>query len=513
MPAHSRVLRVAPVPARVLLRELLVCLALFLAQLYAFCGGDWELSVIGVSARDASAQGAAEAPAGWRLPLEPTVAELLVSGTLGDVQSRLSRGAGEPLSAAAAQSGVAETGDLARGAHQVELLSSALAAGVGVGGGGGGNNSNSESNSAFFKVVLACITRDDWVGLRENRAQVEALGRLFGDYRVVVVENDSSAAYRAALGEWTAANWRVSVISRTFGHRKRPTLSFLGQMRQLYVEELRQNPLYRGFDRVLVWDMDVAGRWPLRAMAESALVRDARFGARCFHVFHEGGGHRDVLAFRSHRHIVKYEIERAPNIVSEPTHRAVLAVTARWFAEQRAVEVDSCFGGIAAYSSEALRLCGYESHAIEDECEHLTLNRCLLDNGLSVVLDTRVALPFLLRRVEDGLLFKLLFFPRCLLQMLLPLLAGALWRFATRPDLDANKDGDKDRSTRALRTAVVSLRTGLATQLCYLAAGPLACDNATCDHPTAWPVRLVVALTSEHAIRELARLLTFTARS
>jgi hypothetical protein len=513
MPAHSRVLRVAPVPARVLLLELLVCLALFLAQLFAFCGGDWELSVIGVSARDASAEGAAEALVGGRPPLEPAVAELLVSGTLGDVQSRLSRGAGEPLSAAAAQSGVAEAGELARGAHQVELLSLALAAGVGGGGGGdddgGGSNSNSKRNSSFFKVVLACITRDDWAGLRENRAQVEALGRLFGDYRVVVAENDSSAAYRAALGEWAAANWRVSVISRTFGHRKRPTLSFLGQMRQLYVEELRQNPLYRGFDRVVVWDMDLAGRWPLRAMAESALVRDARFGARCFHVFDEGGGHRDVLAFRSPRHIVKYEIERAPDIVSTPTRRAVAAVTARWFAEQRAVEVESCFGGIAAYSSEALRLCGYESHAVEDHCEHLTLNRCLLDNGLSVVLDTRVALPFLMRRVEDGLLFKLLFVPHCLFQMLLPLLAGALWRFATRPDLEVDKDGGKDRSPRALlHTAVVSLRAGLATQLCYLAAGPLACD-----HATPWPVRLVVALTAEHAIRELARILPSSARS
>ena len=501
-----------------LLRELLVCLALFLAQLYAFCGGEWELSVIGFSARDAFAEGAAEALAGWRLPLEPTVAELLVSGTLGDVQSRMSRGAGEPLSAAATQSGVAEARELARGAHQVELLSSVLAAGGGVGGEGGGgdgdgdgggrSNSSSKSNRAFFKVVLACITRDDWPGLRENRAQVEALGRLFGDYRVVVVENDSSAAYRAALGEWAAANWRVSVISRTFGHRKRPTLSFLGQMRQLYVDELRQNPLYRGFDRVVVWDMDLVGRWPLRAMAESALVRDARFGVRCFHVFDEGGGHRDVLAFRSPRHIVKYEIERAPNIVSMPTRRAVGAVTARWFAEQRAVEVDSCFGGIAAYSSEALRLCGYESHGIEDECEHLPLNRCLLNNGLSAVLDTRVSLPFPMRSVEDGLLVKLLFVPRCFLQMLLPLLAGALWRFATHPDLEVDKDGDKDRSTRALRTAVVALRTGLATQLCYLAAGPLVCDLAT-----PWPVRLVVALTSEHAIRELAHLLQYISLS
>jgi hypothetical protein len=110
------------------------------------------------------------------------------------------------------------------------------------------------------------------------------------------------------------------------------------------------------------------------------------------------------------------------------------------------------------------------------------------------MLDTRVALPFLVRSVENGLLFKLLFVPRCLFQMLLRLLAGALWRIATRPDLEVSEDGDKDRSPGALRTTLITLRAGLATQFCYLAAGPLACD-----HAMPWPVRLVVALTLEHA--------------
>eukprot|EP00514_Thraustochytrium_sp_LLF1b_P012714 CAMPEP_0184553838 /NCGR_PEP_ID=MMETSP0199_2-20130426/33349_1 /TAXON_ID=1112570 /ORGANISM="Thraustochytrium sp., Strain LLF1b" /LENGTH=421 /DNA_ID=CAMNT_0026949709 /DNA_START=52 /DNA_END=1313 /DNA_ORIENTATION=- len=272
-----------------------------------------------------------------------------------------------------------------------------------------------------MKVVLACITRDDFDALQQNMAQIEEVGSHFDDYRVVVVENDSSKAFRSILKNWSSRNSRVKVISKTFNLEKRPTLGFLAKMRNLYLDEL-QNPEYDSFQRVILFDMDVGHRWPIKDIVGSTAMPLPKYGVRCFHIYNHHGGHRDVLAFRDAASVPKYTFAQYPNHVSYTTVHEVYALTQVWWKRNRSPRVESCFGGMAAYSMEALRTCRYDETS--NECEHLGLNKCISEAGLSIVLDTLVAIPYNYHELKDGLPLVMLFW--YLPHMLVAFVLGAL---------------------------------------------------------------------------------------
>lgn len=311
------------------------------------------------------------------------------------------------------------------------------------------------------KVVICCISRDDFFGLGVNRAQVEDLGQHFADYRVIVAENDSSEAFRAELRAWAATNPRVKVLSKTFNLKKRPNLAFLAKMRNFYVDELRR-PEYAAFGRVVVFDMDVSHRWPVRAMAASTMLPMPHFGVRCFHIYNEGFVHRDVLAFRSTAFAPDFKLAKVPDVVDLESMHFVYRLSKGWYDAGYNPDVDSCFGGIAAYARDALVECGYDEAV--DECEHLPLNRCIKDSGRSIVLDTTVAVPFHYRTVVDGLLLMLLF------SSCLPLNAAAFALGALHLFVVHFASGPPSSALGALASTGASLRGAL----CMCAAGLVA---------------------------------------
>eukprot|EP00516_Mucochytrium_quahogii_P004225 CAMPEP_0203746654 /NCGR_PEP_ID=MMETSP0098-20131031/2033_1 /ASSEMBLY_ACC=CAM_ASM_000208 /TAXON_ID=96639 /ORGANISM=" , Strain NY0313808BC1" /LENGTH=166 /DNA_ID=CAMNT_0050634829 /DNA_START=277 /DNA_END=774 /DNA_ORIENTATION=- len=111
-----------------------------------------------------------------------------------------------------------------------------------------------------LKVVFACITRDDDYGLAVNKLQIEELGKRFGDYRVILVENDSHKGFYEELQAWAKSNPKVKVINKVYNLTKRPTLSFLAKMRNLYLEEFKRAD-YDDFEKLVVFDMDLSHRW------------------------------------------------------------------------------------------------------------------------------------------------------------------------------------------------------------------------------------------------------------
>ncbi len=239
------------------------------------------------------------------------------------------------------------------------------------------------------RVIITAITRDDWEGLEANTAQVEWLGAQFRDYRVIVVENDSSRLFRARLAKWAARNPRVRIISRDVGLRKRPSLRFLAHMRNLYVAEMASTE-YDGFGRVIVFDMDLTDRWPAVAIGTVA-KNHALQGAHCVHVYHPGGGHRDALALRSATLFPFYKLVDAANVDQDALH-ALYERTAALAKQGGVVHVESCFGGMAVYSRDVFRKCRYDEEA--ELCEHLALNRCIRDHGWTLALDFSMQMSF-----------------------------------------------------------------------------------------------------------------------
>jgi len=256
------------------------------------------------------------------------------------------------------------------------------------------------------KVVLACISRDDFYGLHVNRHQVEELGRRFADYRVLVVENDSSSAFRSQLQDWSASNPRVKIISKDFNLKKRPNLAFLAKVRNFYIDEFNR-PEYADFSRLIVFDMDVSHRWPIEDIFASTVLPTANYGVRCFHVYNDGFVHRDVLPFRSQKFAPNFEYDKYPTSVAVSTMHHIYRLSKQWYDQGYCPRVESCFGGMASYSRDAVLKCRYDD-AI-DECEHMSLNKCIREQRMTLVLDTTVAIPFHYRKIVDGLLVLLLF--------------------------------------------------------------------------------------------------------
>jgi len=251
------------------------------------------------------------------------------------------------------------------------------------------------------KAILACITRDDFYGLSVNRYQLEELGETFADYRIVVVENDSSSEYRDELAKWAASNHRVKVVSKTFDLKKRPSLAFLAKMRNFYLDEISK-PEYEEFTRLVIFDMDVSHRWPIANISGSSAMDWPNFGARCFNVYNSRPGvHRDTLAFRSTEWAPNYTLKSPEGLTGE-TQRFVSYLVSDWTVEGLVMEVDSCFGGLAAYDRKAIGECRYDDE--DPNCEHVAFNKCIRDRGFTMVLDTSVAIPFHYRKVKEGFL-------------------------------------------------------------------------------------------------------------
>jgi len=266
-------------------------------------------------------------------------------------------------------------------------------------------NPLTHSSVTGVKAVIVGMTRDDDYGFHRNKYQIEELGSMFADYRVILVENDSAENYVDQLNHWSLNNRRVKIISKKFNLQKRPTLKFLAGIRNLYIEELLK-PEYDSFDKVIVVDIDMTHRWPIHHVVASA-VRD-EVAVRCAHIYEQGSGfgHRDVLAFRSREYVSDYEL-LGPSNVARHTRTFVYKLTTDLFLNQDVIPVDSCFGGMAIYSKAVFGPCKYND--LVDECEHILFHQCIRDTlNLTIVLDTSVAFPFHERTLKDGV-FRLLF--------------------------------------------------------------------------------------------------------
>jgi hypothetical protein len=150
---------------------------------------------------------------------------------------------------------------------------------------------------------------------------------------------------------------------------------------------------------------------PLKAVAASSSsgYREGRFSAVCaYSAFSSERFNYDMLAFRLSRHTPIpaaakacaplrqwHEWNRfmsAPSVFKGRTKEAALVGTMGLFGfhrNQGFVPVESCFGGLAIYSLDALRESGCTYDEATDDCEHVALHRCLnLYSPDSVFLDT-----------------------------------------------------------------------------------------------------------------------------
>lgn len=119
------------------------------------------------------------------------------------------------------------------------------------------------------KVVIAGMLRDVAPRVKDVIKKTEGVGRLFKDYTIIVVENDSSDGTRDLLLEWTRMNPKVKILGcgvnvkecklpktpKTEGHPiNRSRMDKMTLLRNIYLDYIKQN--LQDYDYAIFWDLD-----------------------------------------------------------------------------------------------------------------------------------------------------------------------------------------------------------------------------------------------------------------
>ena len=238
---------------------------------------------------------------------------------------------------------------------------------------------------AKHRVVVCGITRDNAVELLVVIKHIEHTGHHFADYRVIIFENDSRDGTKQVLADWQAKNPKVQVMSQDFKNKKRPSLAFLAEIRNQYLDKLFNDPQYQDFDMVMIVDMDMLHGWDVRGIADSFAKID-KWDAVCTNgICNSRGTMYDLSAFRSkdfpYRVLGWDECFAKYGKACDKVYSPGLDL----------IPVQSGFGGMAFYKKQFIKGCRYQS--IDQDCEHIPFHACLRErnNGRMVLNPAQVA--------------------------------------------------------------------------------------------------------------------------
>lgn len=266
------------------------------------------------------------------------------------------------------------------------------------------------------KIVIVGIARDNIKDLLVTIKHVEYLGGFFKDYRVIIFENDSTDGTKEAFDAWQK-NKKVKIISKTINKRKRSSHQFMADIRNNYIEALK-NDEYADFDIVAVLDMDMSFGFDVRGAFDSFSKIDQWDGVCSNGISNRKGKMYDAFAFRSSEFpfppekwqeiCTKKDLNnKYSNSCNYSTSfiRDLIAFRVGFQSESRLywlkivpqvqkyypvntklVPVDSCFGGIAFYKKQFIEECEYKS--LNNDCEHVYFHECMRKkNGFRMVMN------------------------------------------------------------------------------------------------------------------------------
>jgi hypothetical protein len=111
------------------------------------------------------------------------------------------------------------------------------------------------------RLVVAGLARDVEYNIENYAQQIDKLGRRFNDYRVVIVENDSTDSTLGKLEEWQETTGKVVILNGGVGEKfwkgeKTAERAFrMAQYRNVYLDYIAEN--YSRWSYVLVLDFDL----------------------------------------------------------------------------------------------------------------------------------------------------------------------------------------------------------------------------------------------------------------
>jgi len=228
--------------------------------------------------------------------------------------------------------------------------------------------------------IAFCVLIHDRIDLVPLlRMRIEHLGAGFADWKLVIYGADSTDGTAAALARWAAQDSRV--VLPAFTETAERGIGRIAALRNHLLDAVERETV----DVVAMLDGDLAGpvsrdglmhavsllRGPSPAVAVSAYGVNNYVGIdRPIPIV--GTTYYDTFAFR----------------IGHGRRRGDLDVRRRFLGVRRGdppIEVDSAFGGCAAYDAAAIRGLRYDQSG--EDCEHVSLHRTLRARGGRVLVD------------------------------------------------------------------------------------------------------------------------------
>ncbi|MDG2381527.1 MAG: hypothetical protein P8N76_07625 [Pirellulaceae bacterium] len=223
------------------------------------------------------------------------------------------------------------------------------------------------------RVVIAGLARDLDAILPLTISRIEALGKLFEEYHVIVYENDSADHTLELLQAWASSNPRVTICSEVRNDPVNQAERCLSRAaRMAYYRTQCQQQItqqYSHFDNVILVDMDLEGGWSADGIANTFGHSDWDFVGAFGIIFR-----RQLLAPNcvTHYDAWAYRVDEA---YTPMTTKEVNSILFRRGDPLQAVT--SCFGGLGIYRMPAYLEGRYDG----TDVEHVTFHRQMRDRG------------------------------------------------------------------------------------------------------------------------------------
>lgn len=242
------------------------------------------------------------------------------------------------------------------------------------------------------KIVICSLARNISNIFEKTKSRLEYIGSFFGEYKIVIFENDSSDNSRELLTSWTQSNKNVILLeccdfnscdcklkTKTgygYGTFSEERLSKMALYRQQYLNFV--NKYFKHFDYMLVVDFDLDGCINVNGLFDSITKKD--WGA----IFCNG---RISLPGTFGLKTIQYDciavlfMEDDYNIKSYGLLEILnTALKMEYYGyNSHYYQVKSAFNGYGLYKIKSLEGCSYISN--NNICEHINLAKCLDDKG------------------------------------------------------------------------------------------------------------------------------------